>query len=84
MLISMAASQRGFKQMRKLMFIDISKAYFHAPSRRPVYVKLPSEALEPGELPNTLCGTLNYSLYGTRDAAQNWDCLLYTSDAADE
>ena len=73
-LISMAASQRGAKKnLKKLMFIDISKAYFHAPSRRPVYVKLPAEALEPGELPGTMCGKLNYSLYGTRDAAQNWE-----------
>ena len=27
------------------MFIDVSKAYYHAPAQRPVYVELPEEAL---------------------------------------
>ena len=49
-LISSAASQKGIHRVRKLMFIDVSKAYFHAPCRRPVYVKLPAEALEPGNI----------------------------------
>ena len=37
---------------------------------RPVYVKIPQEDLEPGE--EGLCGKLLLSMYGTRDAAQNW------------
>ena len=72
-LISLAASQRGAKSIKKLMFIDVSKAYFHAPTKRSVYVRLPPEALAPGENPREVCGRLNYSLYGTRDAAQNWE-----------
>ena len=73
-LVSLAASQKGVKShIRKLMFIDVSKAYFHAPSQRPVYVVLPDEALEPHERGGHICGRLNYSLYGTRDAAQNWE-----------
>jgi len=52
----------------KLDFIDIRKAYFNAPARRAVYVELPTEISEPGT-----CGRLLKSLYGTRDAAQNWE-----------
>jgi hypothetical protein len=52
----------------KMEFIDIRRAYFHAPARRTVYVKLPPEDHEDG-----MCGKLNKSVYGTRDAAQNWE-----------
>ena len=49
-LISMAAGLKGIgRHIKKLMFIDASKSYFHAPSARPVYVVLPDEALEPHE-----------------------------------
>ena len=78
MLISLAASQKGIrKNIKKLMFIDVSKAYFHAPAQRSVYVELPDEALEAHERGGHICGRLNFSLYGTRDAAQNWE-LAYT------
>ena len=60
-------------KIKKLSFIDVSKAYFHAPARRLVYVKLPDEALEPHERGGHVVGRLNYSLYGTSDAAQNWE-----------
>ena len=52
----------------KLDFIDVSRAYFHAPSKRTVYVKLPPEESSPGKV-----GKLRKSMYGTRDAAQNWE-----------
>jgi hypothetical protein len=52
----------------KLLFVDVSRAYFYAPSRRPVYVNLPEEDYEPG-----MCGRLNVSMYGTQDAAANWE-----------
>ena len=70
MLLSLAASQcaRPRTKPHKLAFIDISKAYFHAPAQRLVYAQLPDEALEPHER-GKVCGRLNYSLYGTRDAA---------------
>jgi hypothetical protein len=72
-LIALAASQCDIQgPIKKLGFIDIKKAYFHAKVKRPLYVKLPAEALEPGE-EKTICGKLNYSLYGTRDAASNWE-----------
>ena len=56
--------QRGYK----LDFIDVRRAYFHAPARRPVYVQLPEEDAASG-----MCGRLNKAMYGTRDAAQNWE-----------
>jgi len=56
----------------KIDFIDVRRAYFHAQARRPVYVELPPEDEKPG-----MCGRLNKSMYGTRDAAQNWE-LEYT------
>ena len=52
----------------KLDFIDVRRAYFHAAARRKVYVKLPPEDHMEG-----YCGRLNKAMYGTRDAAQNWE-----------
>ena len=51
----------------KIDFIDISRAFFHAEALRKVYITLPEEDSEEG-----MCGLLLKSLYGTRDAAQNW------------
>ena len=52
----------------KLDFINVRRAYFHARAHRKVYVDLPPEDKEEG-----MCGRLNKSMYGTRDAAQNWE-----------
>ena len=52
----------------KMDFIDIRRAYFHAAAIRDVYVELPAEDYEEG-----MCGKLEKSMYGTRDAAQNWE-----------
>ena len=41
----------------------------HAPAEKLVYVELPDEE---GVDKQKYCGRLNYSLYGTRDAAMNW------------
>ena len=74
LLISSAASQLGkpHKQQKRLSSIDIKKAYFNAPAKRALYVVLPDEFLSPGEK-GKICGKLNFSLYGTRDAASNWE-----------
>jgi hypothetical protein len=56
---------------RALMIIDIRRAYFNAPARRPVYIEIPPEDWEPGD--EHKCARLNSSLYGTRDAARNWE-----------
>ena len=52
----------------KLDFIDIKRAYFYAPAKRDVYIKLPIEDHLEG-----YCGKLNKSMYGTRDASLNWE-----------
>ena len=52
----------------KIDFIDIRRAYFHAKARRQVFVSLPPEDDKEG-----MCGELWKSLYGTRDASQNWE-----------
>ena len=39
------ASTRG----AKMMYADVSRAYFYAKAVRPVYVKLPAEHIEPGD-----------------------------------
>jgi hypothetical protein len=51
----------------KLDFIDVRRAYFQAPCKRNVYIVLPEEDAEQG-----MCGKLRMSVYGTRDATQNW------------
>ena len=47
------------------------RAYFYAPARRKVFVELPPEDYQPGD--EHVCGLLRYSLYSTRDSAQNWE-----------
>ena len=53
-----------------LMINDISRAFFHAPAKHKVYVQLAKEDKTVGE--EHLCCRFGYSMYGTRDAAQNW------------
>ena len=73
-LFSMAMTQfargraQGVRGTQKLLFVDVRRAYFYAPARRPVFVTLPDEDAEEG-----MCGRLNRSMYGTRDAAANWE-----------
>ena len=52
------------------MHTDISRPYFLAPSKEDKYVELPSDMLQ-SECPEY--GRLRVSLYGTRDAAANWE-----------
>ena len=51
---------------------DVSRAFFEAPARRKIAVLLPAEALGPGEHRDDVVGILKQSLYGTRDAAVNF------------
>ena len=74
LLFSLAVTEGiGYKKGHKatgmkLDFIDVRRAYFHAAARRKVYVKLPPEDHVEGN-----CGRLKKAMYGTRDAAQNWE-----------
>ena len=70
-LLSMAVTEgigHGDGWCYKLDFIDIKRAYFYAPAKRDVYVRLPMEDATEG-----YCGKLNKSMYGTRDASLNWE-----------
>ena len=51
---------------------DVSRAFFEAPAKRKVAVRLPEEALQAGESRDRTVGLLQQSLYGTRDAAVNF------------
>ena len=62
-MLSKLASDRK----QKLMYADVSRAYFYAPAVRPVYVRLPSEDKDKNN--DGMVGKLNMSMYGTRDAA---------------
>ena len=72
LMLSRLASDKNMK----LLYADVSRAYFYAKAVRPVYVKLPDEDLEAGD--EGRCGRLLMSMYGTRDAAVNWSAE-YTS-----
>ena len=51
------------------MTSDVKRAYFNVPASRELYVEVPRE--DPNWQPGHL-GKLKLSLYGTRDAAANW------------
>ncbi len=53
-----------------VMVNDVSRAYFYARTQRPIHVEIPPEDYEDGDEYN--CAELDFSMYGTRDAAANW------------
>ena len=55
-----------------ILIADVSRAFFEAPMHRRVAVALPKEALAKEEEALDLVGMLDMSLYGTRDAAVNF------------
>ena len=50
---------------------DVRRAYLCTPARSSVFVELPPEDYQAGD--EHMCGLLQYSLCGTRDAAHNWE-----------
>ena len=59
---------------RELMINDVRRAYFYAKTTRELYVELPAEDAESAD--GTMVGRLRLCLYGTRDAALNWQDTL--------
>ena len=53
-----------------MLVMDVKRAFLYAPVTREVFIELPVEALGPGE--EGMIGRLLKSMYGTRDAPQNW------------
>ena len=69
-LLIKAVQRRTWKTaVRKVMFIDVSKAHLYAPVGKDTkaYVDLPPECGKPG-----VCGLLQYWLYGMRPASHGW------------
>lgn len=69
MLIADCAKRQGERNPPRIGIFDISRAYFYAPCKRPLYIHIPDEDWEPGDADKI--AKLNLSLYGMRDAAQN-------------
>ena len=64
--------QEGHENSSEIVMVhtDISRAYFHAPSKEEKDVDLPPEMWSEGSLE---CGRLRVPLYHTRDTAANWE-----------
>ena len=58
----------GKRAGKVVALVDVRRAYLYAPARRRVFVELPPEDYQPGD--EHMYGLLQYSLNGTRDAAQ--------------
>ena len=69
LVLSQAASSDNKDQV--VLIVDVRRAYFYARATRRVFIQLPEEDWEPGD--EGRCGLLLQSLYGTRDAALNWE-----------
>ena len=69
-VLSLCASTEEGPEPHRILSVDVKRAYFYAPAKRPIFIELPVEDRHPGE--EDMVAQLNLSLYGTRDAAQNW------------
>ena len=70
LLCSICASHQNRPSPYRMLSIDVKRAYFYAEAKREVFIEIPLEDWEPGD--EHKVARLNLSLYGTRDAAQNW------------
>jgi hypothetical protein len=69
----LAATNEGEGDEDKIIMTnDVRRAYFNSYVARDVFIELPDE--EPEKRPNKI-GKLIRSLYGTRDAAANWQTM---------
>ena len=55
-----------------IMINDVARAFFGAPVTRDVCIELPDEDKTQEDWDQDMVGKLNMSLYGTRDAASNF------------
>ena len=54
------------------MVNDVARAFFEAPAMRNVCIEIPKEDLTEADKLHDKVGHLKLSLYGTRDAAMDW------------
>ena len=64
--------QRKDEHAKVVMINDVARAFFEARAMRTVCVELPLESLTEDDRRQDMVGLLKMSLYGTRDAATNW------------
>ncbi len=70
LLISECASQQPGKGEKRLMILDVKRAFLHGRMKRSVYIRLPPE--DPRAQEHGIRGRLLRAMYGTRDAPQIW------------
>ena len=74
MLLSDVASRgRGGPGQRKIMILDIKRAFLHGEIEEEIYIELPLE--DPKRLQG-MVGRLKKAMYGTRAAPQVWQALV--------
>eukprot|EP00971_Amphidinium_carterae_P078308 1549134-Amphidinium_carterae.1 len=73
-MVSLCMTPREGEEEYVLQFIDITRAHPHCVMKRDLWIQLPSEDLRSSE--QAVCGKLLRSLYGTRDAGQNFELLV--------
>ena len=73
-LIHEAATVRADEPLGSKVILtnDVSRAFFEAPAIRNVCVEIPAEDRDEADVRHDRVGHLQMSLYGTRDAAMNW------------
>ena len=73
-LIHEAATVRAEEAMgsKVLMINDVARAFFEAPDIRNICTEIPKEDLSDADKRHDKVRHLRMSLYGTRDAAMNW------------
>ena len=72
-LISQAATTNGDQTKESVIMInDVARAFFEAPVTRDVRIEIPNEDKTEDDWKQDMVGKLNMSLYGTRDAASNF------------
>ena len=69
-MLSLGASIQDGPNPHRILTVDVKRAYLFIPAKRPMFVELPVEDRHPRE--EDMVAQFNLSLYGTRDAAQNW------------
>ena len=73
-VLSLCASHQCQKDPWRIMSVDVKRAYFYAAATRPLFIHIPAEDRDSEDA--GMVAKLNLSLYGTRDAAQNWAATL--------
>ena len=76
LLMSDAATVTRNGTKKAMMFNDVARAYFEAPVKRKICIELPKEDWTQEDGNQDLVGLLQKSLYGTRDAASNFQAEI--------